>query len=97
MILPLDIIGVIAQHLVSADLHATCASLNVTSKLVQDETTATLWECVVYRWNNGQSARKKSARKWKTVFGSESAKHIRYVALVSPILHVLSIQQSDCP
>jgi hypothetical protein len=77
MLLPLDVIGVIAEHLVAQDLHRTCASLNITSKAVKEETTSILWRRVLYKWNNGPSSKKKSAVKWRTAFGSESAKYIQ--------------------
>lgn len=41
--LPLDVLGVIAHHLIASDLFATCAALNTTCKAVKAETDRTLW------------------------------------------------------
>jgi hypothetical protein len=82
---PLPILNLIAKHLVSLNLHATCAALTVTAKAVREETTPVLWRKVVFQWNNSPNGKKKSALKWRTVFESTSAKYIQYVALV-PLL-----------
>jgi hypothetical protein len=68
-----------AEHLVGMDLYATCALLNSTSKAVREETSPVLWRRVVYRWNNSQNGRKKSAVKWKITFSCPAAKYIQYV------------------
>ncbi|KAJ9122240.1 hypothetical protein QFC22_001660 [Naganishia vaughanmartiniae] len=46
--LPLDVIGIVANLLISDNAYATCASLNVTSRAVHEETQQTLWRTVVH-------------------------------------------------
>lgn len=60
-------------------LHASCASLNIASKAVQEETSRILWRRALYKWNNSKNRKKRSAIKWRTVFASKAAKYIQYV------------------
>lgn len=50
-VLPLDIFGLIAKHLITNQAYGTCASLNGTSKAVYAETTKILWRSIVF-WRN---------------------------------------------
>jgi hypothetical protein len=43
----LDVLGVIAKHLIDDNAYGTCAALNVTSKEVELETSPTLWKTCV--------------------------------------------------
>lgn len=43
LLLPLDIIGMVGEHLAANDLHGTCAALNVTSDAVHQQTLHTLY------------------------------------------------------
>jgi hypothetical protein len=75
--IPLDVISVIAEHLVIQNLRGTCAALNVSSKLYHEETNPKLWRRVVYRYKNSKNGKKKAADRCKVVFGSSGAKHIQ--------------------
>jgi hypothetical protein len=77
--IPLDIFGVIAEWLVAQNLHGTCASLNLASRHVQDETRPVLWRRVVYRFNNGPSNKKKAGTRWRITFGSVGAQYMQSV------------------
>jgi hypothetical protein len=77
--LPPDVLGVVAQWLVAMDGYASCAALNVTSKDMRAETTRFLWRCVVYRFNNSSSGKRRSAVRWRTTFESQAARFVQYV------------------
>lgn len=75
-------VEIVAQYLIAKDHHGTCANLNMVCRAVKDITDRILWRRVVFKWNN-IAKRKKSEEKWKTVFESDGARFIQYVAMPS--------------
>ena len=62
MHLPLEIFGVIGKHLINQGSYGTCASLNVTSRAINEETIKTLYEVVVAWASKSQGNR--SSHQW---------------------------------
>lgn len=66
--LPLDVVGVIAKHLIDGNAYGTCAALNVISKGVEDETSPTLWKTCVLPGAKAFALLPPSSRSVRTSF-----------------------------
>jgi hypothetical protein len=105
--LPLDVIGIIARFLVDDDAYGTCAALNMTSSLLELETTPIRRrpsyngvQEMLKRYPNrcGPAIRRKwisAKKKWNSDSCSSSSLDIATVRTTWPILPELSMCYDD--
>jgi hypothetical protein len=77
--LPLELIDLIAQHLINNFAFASCASVNVLSRAVYKTTLKTLWTTMYWiPYQDGASYdRDEIERKWKVFKRSNGMKHVK--------------------
>jgi hypothetical protein len=77
MRLPLDVIGVIAEHLVESFMHGTCAALNATGRLVREQTLPVLYgTCVMGFQEWTPSLLSRDLNQAKTTFPTEDFRNM---------------------
>jgi hypothetical protein len=79
LILPCEILDIIAGNLIADDAFGSCANLNMTSHAVYGATLKTLWTFM--RWSKEYNLAEYGAdeieAKWEVIQGSAGAKYIR--------------------